>query len=109
MTPRLLLTIILIVSGASLGAESVEKSTPATTQDAIANNEKSWASFEPPADDKFDWIQLESDEWLKGEIIALYNFILEFDSDELGVLKFDWDDVRQLRSAGAHQPASRKS
>jgi hypothetical protein len=100
MTPRLLFAIILIVPGASLGAETVEKSTPATTQNAIANNETSWASFEPPADDKFDWVQLESDEWLKGEIIALYNFVLEFDSDELGVLKIDWDDVRRMRSTG---------
>jgi len=100
MIHQLLLGIILIVSGASLAAESATKSTPATTKEAVAINEKLWASFEPPADDKFDWIQLESDEWLKGEIIALYNFVLEFDSDELGVLKIDWDDVRRLRSAG---------
>jgi len=100
MIPQLLLAIILIVSGTSLAAESAENPTPATTKDAVAINQKLWASFEPPADDKFDWIQLESDEWLKGEIIALYNFVLEFDSDELGVLKIDWDDVRRLRSAG---------
>jgi hypothetical protein len=99
MIPRLLLAIIMVVSGDSLAAESAVKSTPATTKDAVAVNEKLWASFEPPADDIFDWIQLESDEWLKGEIIALYNFVLEFDSDELGVLKIDWDDVRRLRSA----------
>ena len=99
MIHQLLLAIILIVSGVSLAAESAVKSTPATEKDAVAINEKLWASFEPPADDKFDWIQLESDEWLKGEIIALYSFVLEFDSDELGVLKIDWDDVRRLRSA----------
>jgi len=99
MIYQLLLAIILIVSGVSLAAESAVKSTPATEKDAVAINEKLWASFEPPADDKFDWIQLESDEWLKGEIIALYSFVLEFDSDELGVLKIDWDDVRRLRSA----------
>jgi hypothetical protein len=27
----------------------------------------------PPPSDKFDWIQLTSDEWLKGEFIALYD------------------------------------
>ena len=100
MIHQLLLAILMIVSGALLAAESATKSTPATTKDAVAINQKLWASFEPPADDKFDWIQLESDEWLKGEIITLYNFVLEFDSDELGVLKIDWDDVRRLRSAG---------
>jgi len=99
MILQLLLAIILTASSASLADESVEEPTSATTKDALATNQKLWASFEPPADDKFDWIQLESDEWLKGEIITLYNFVLEFDSDELGVLKIDWDDVRRLRSA----------
>ncbi len=89
-----LAVITLIISGASLAAD------PIAAEDAYLENNKSWASFEPPADDKFDWIQLSSKEWLKGEIITLYNFVLEFDSDELGLLKIDWDDVRQLRSAG---------
>ena len=59
-----------------------------------------WKSFAPPRDEKYDWIQLSSGEWLKGEIISLYNFSFEFDSDELGLLNLDWDDVRQIRSAG---------
>jgi len=46
----------------------------------------------------FDWIQLKSGEWLKGELIALYDDKLEFDSDELDNLTFDWDDVRQVRT-----------
>jgi len=56
----------------------------------------------PPAKDEFDWIQLTSDEWLKGEIISLYDDTLEFDSDKLGVLKLDWEDVKQLRSGRQH-------
>ena len=36
----------------------------------------------PPPPDKFDWIQLTSDEWLKGEFIALYDDALEFDSED---------------------------
>jgi hypothetical protein len=59
-----------------------------------------WEAFTPPPDSEFDWIQLTSDEWLKGELTALYNFTLEFDSDELGSLIFDWDDVRRVRTAG---------
>jgi hypothetical protein len=35
----------------------------------------------------FDWIQLTSGEWLKGELKVLYNDSLEFDSDELDLLK----------------------
>jgi putative salt-induced outer membrane protein YdiY len=46
----------------------------------------------------FDWIKLTSDEWLKGELIALYQDSLEFDSDEIGLLSFDWDDVAEVLS-----------
>ena len=56
--------------------------------------------FQPPTPppDKFDWIQLKSGEWLKGELIALYEDSLAFDSDELDKLTLDWDDVRQVRT-----------
>lgn len=46
---------------------------------------------------KFDWIQLTSDEWLKGELKALYEDKLEFDSDKMGLLSFDWKDIKQVR------------
>jgi putative salt-induced outer membrane protein YdiY len=52
-----------------------------------------------PLPEKFDWIQLKSDEWLKGEFIALYNEKLEFDSDELDLLELDWKDVKQVRTS----------
>ena len=51
----------------------------------------------PPPPDEFDWIQLTSGEWLKGEFKALYEKKLEFDSDELDLLKLDWEDVKQVR------------
>jgi putative salt-induced outer membrane protein YdiY len=52
----------------------------------------------PPPKDMFDWIQLTSGEWLKGELISLYEDALEFDSDELDKLTLDWEDVRQVRT-----------
>jgi len=55
-----------------------------------------WQPPPPPPDD-FDWIQLKSGEWLKGELKVLYEKKLEFDSDELDLLKLDWEDVRQVR------------
>jgi putative salt-induced outer membrane protein YdiY len=56
--------------------------------------------FQPPAPppDAFDWVQLTSGEWLKGELIALYDGSLEFDSDELDDLTLDWEDIRQVRT-----------
>jgi putative salt-induced outer membrane protein YdiY len=47
----------------------------------------------------FDWIRLPSDEWLKGEIVSMYDGELEFESDELGVLKFDFDDIKEMRTS----------
>ena len=44
----------------------------------------------------FDWIQLTNGEWLKGDLKVLYNDSLEFDSDELDLLSFDWEDVQQV-------------
>ncbi len=52
----------------------------------------------PPAD-PFDWIQLKSGEWLRGRIKALQDRELEFDSEELDDLTFDWKDIRQVRSS----------
>jgi Protein of unknown function, DUF481 len=63
------------------------------------NTETAWDRFVPPPDDKFDWIQLKSGEWLKGELKVMYNYSLEFDSDELELLEFDWEDVKQIRTA----------
>ncbi len=54
------------------------------------------SSFEPPRDG-YDWIQLTSDEWLKGELISLYDDDLTFDSEKLGVLSLDWEDIRSFR------------
>jgi putative salt-induced outer membrane protein YdiY len=61
--------------------------------------DKAWAAFEPPADEKYDWIQLTSREWLKGELIMLVDNSVEFDSDEFDVRIFDLEDVKQIRTA----------
>lgn len=68
----------------------------ATTQEAP----QAWQPVAPDGlPEDFDWIRLSSGEWLKGEVIAMFDDTFEFDSDELGVLKFDFDDVREIRTA----------
>lgn len=57
-----------------------------------------WEAFAPPADSEFDWLQLTSGEWLKGDFKVMYDFTLEFDSDELDLQEFDFEDVKQLRT-----------
>lgn len=60
------------------------------------------SDWTPPADG-FDWIQLKSDEWLKGKIIAMYSDKMEFDSKELDLLTFDFEDIKQIRTKRHHQ------
>jgi len=59
------------------------------------------SDFLPPPDE-YDWIQLTSDEWLKGELVSLFDDQLVFDSDNLGLLKLDWEDVRRFRGHGRY-------
>jgi len=61
-------------------------------------------SWVPPSalPEKFDWIQLTSGEWLKGDLKVLYDDKLEFDSDELDLLELDWEDVKQVRGHKLH-------
>jgi hypothetical protein len=56
----------------------------------------------PPAPDESDWIRMSSGEWLRGEIEILQDEILEFDSEDLGNLEIDWEDVVEVRSPRIH-------
>jgi hypothetical protein len=84
-------------TGYSVSTDDQGTDTPpdANAKDKTSGNQ-SWAPPPPPPDD-FDWIQLKSGEWLKGKLNFLYEKKLEFDSDELDLQKFDWEDVKQVR------------
>ena len=81
----------------------IAAAAPITTTFA-EENPQDWQP-PPPMPDEFDWIQLTSGEWLKGEIFVMYEDSLEFESDELDVLTLDWEDVQQIRSARIGQVA----
>jgi Protein of unknown function, DUF481 len=49
-----------------------------------------------PPDDAHDWVQLTNGEWMQGELLSLRDGTLEFDSDEFGVHKVDFEDVKRL-------------
>jgi len=55
-------------------------------------------SFHTPPEDGYDWIQLTSGEWLRGELDNLFDDELEFDSDILDDLTLDWEDVARVIS-----------
>lgn len=45
---------------------------------------------------EYDWIKLKSNEWLKGDIVSMYEDKLEFDSDELDLQVIDWEDNSRI-------------
>ena len=74
------LTMALVVASAAIAAD----------EDAA------WAPT--PADAaEFDWLRIDSGEWLKGELIVVQSRELRFDSDEFKELEFDWVDVLDLK------------
>jgi putative salt-induced outer membrane protein YdiY len=72
--------------------------TAGDLQNKSTSDEESSSKPWLPAAKEFDWVQLTSGEWLKGEIKSMYNESLEFDSDKLDLLTIDWEDVKYLKS-----------
>ncbi len=55
------------------------------------------SEFVPP-NDGYDWLRLSSGEWLRGELIGVFNDEVEFDSDILDELTIDGEDVDRFYS-----------
>ena len=66
-----------------------------------AARDKTWRQLTPSAT-HYDWIQLTSEEWLKGDLESMYEGKVEFDSDELDFLVLDWEDVAKVSGHGVH-------
>ena len=75
-----------------------EETSEVIAEEAKAADDE--ASSRPwlPAAKTYDWVQLTSGEWLKGEIKSMYNDSLDFDSDKLDMQTIDWKDVKYLKS-----------
>jgi hypothetical protein len=89
------LLVTLFFSLQSTAEENIVKASTATEP------KESWR---PPASmlEKYDWLKLTSDEWLKGELVAVYDREFEFDSDELGMLVLDDEDVAEVITYEEH-------
>jgi len=82
---KLLFLFLIVISSVSHGQEGTGQS-------------EYWNPPIPAFSQKFDWLMLHSGEWLKGDIISMYEDELEFDSKEFDIVIFDWKDVKELRS-----------
>lgn len=67
---------------------------------ALAAGEPWSEDFSPPPG-KYSWVQLDTNEWIKGDIIALYDDTLVFDSDHFGDLDIDLEDIRNVHGRGS--------
>ncbi|MEM7135481.1 MAG: DUF481 domain-containing protein [Myxococcota bacterium] len=82
-----------------LGKEdSLEPSTTVkvTTQDDLPDE------YMIEFGDDYDWIQMKSGEWLKGNLERMRDGALDFDSAELRLLTLDWKKTMQLHSPTAN-------
>ncbi len=79
---------------------SIEKVIDAIDEDGdidVSSLQSPWEDLSPTPK-THDWIQTKTGEWFRGEIKAMYDDELEFDSDEMGVYNFDFEDIAQIRS-----------
>jgi putative salt-induced outer membrane protein YdiY len=70
---------------------------------AFAAEEEPWSEGFTPPPGKYSWVQLDTGEWLKGDITALYDDVLVFDSDHFDDLNIDLEDILQIRAVGTFQ------
>jgi hypothetical protein len=56
-------------------------------------------STQQAASTDFDWIRHKDGEWLKGDIELLRYGTLEFESEEMGSFKFDFEKIVEVRSS----------
>jgi len=56
--------------------------------------------WQPPTFDvqQWDWIQVDSGEWVKGRIKTLHNQSVEFDSDHFDLISIDWEDIVYIQT-----------
>ena len=73
--------------------------TEETYQQADKSEQASEWSNLLPYQVEADWVQLKSGEWLRGRIIAMQDFRLEFYSDELKKLTIKWRNVKYIKSS----------
>jgi putative salt-induced outer membrane protein YdiY len=76
-------TVTTLLLGMSIGVNPYAMAQDSQTAATDTDEDKVAWTPPPPPPDEFDWIQLNSGEWLKGEFKVLYDDSVEFDSEEL--------------------------
>ena len=93
----------MVVAPAGIPAEPMDPSSAIDTVKAAMDNVQKDASgvtdtYTIQFGDTFDWVQMVSGEWIKGNIERMRNDTMEFDSDKLDMLYLDFADVALVHS-----------
>ena len=94
----------LVVAPGGVPAKPAEPASAIdTVQAAMANVQKQSdggvsSTYVIEFGDTFDWVQMISGEWIKGNIERMRDDTLEFDSDKLDMLYLDFADVALVHS-----------
>lgn len=71
---------------------------PEDKKDIFEETAPPWPMQIPKVPVKFDWVLLKKGELFAGELIAMYQDRVEFDSDEVGVISIKMKDILQIRT-----------
>ncbi len=96
-TNYVLVTNVIVVTVTNYVVTTNVVLSPSSLAAGRTNSALPDLSWVPP-EDSFDWIQLKTGEWLKGRIKAMQERQIEFFSEKLSDITFDWKDIRQMRS-----------
>ena len=77
-------------------ADVVEATDDKGTVD-ISKIQDKWEDLSPTPI-QYDWVRTKSGEWFKGTIKGFYDQTMEFDSDEIGLYEFDFEDIVEIKS-----------
>jgi putative salt-induced outer membrane protein YdiY len=74
-----------------LAADRPAEATTAAAESAEASS----VDWTPPLPDAkaFDWLQVDSGEWVKGSFETLRDYKVQFDSEEFDDVELDWEEV----------------
>jgi putative salt-induced outer membrane protein YdiY len=90
--------IVQLKDTSGLSEDEVRKvATKLDNKEGNTTQKLVWENLSPTPVE-YDWIQTTSLEWFKGSIEGMYDEKLEFDSDEIGLYSFDFEDVKQIKS-----------
>ena len=102
-----MLVVVICLGGATAAAQvgaglRKDEAAPETTVVVGEDEEGLTKAYTIEFGDEKDWVRLASGEWLRGNVERMRDGSMEFDSDELKLLTYDWKKVRELHSPHAN-------